>query len=166
LAAVLILLYPDGEEGEPHIPLILRPEDETPHAGQIALPGGRREGDEAYPLATALRESREELGIPGELIRPIGTLSPLYVGVSHVTVTPVVGCAKERPPFEPDRREVDVCFSIPVSSFFQRPLWGEFDARGISIPAPYYPTEAGKVWGATAMMLSELISIWEEIVYK
>jgi len=160
---VLILLYPDGDVGEPHIPLILRPEDETPHAGQISLPGGRREGEEEYPVSTALRECREELGILEDLIRPIGSLSPLYVGVSDVTVTPVIGCTVERPEFEPDEREVEACFSIPISRFLQPPLRGEFDARGIRLTAPYYPTEAGKVWGATAMMLSELVKIWEEI---
>lgn len=159
-AAVLILLYPAGAQSRLHLPLILRTDDGGIHAGQIALPGGRHEGSEDFPTATALRETEEELGIAPQLVRTIGALSPLYVGVSATTVTPVVARTNAEPKINPDPREVADYFSVPLQQFFRRPESGIFTARGHHITAPYFATTAGRVWGATAMMLAELAELF------
>ncbi len=164
-AAVLILLhYPEeSPEADLHIPFILRPPDDLHHADQIALPGGMHEGDEPYPVATALRETNEEIGIDREQLQLLGPLSPLYVGVSNVSVTPVVGYSPKALVFRPDPKEVADYFILPLSVFRAELRWTEFEARGERVRAPYYPTEAGRIWGATAMMLAELIEIWERV---
>lgn len=178
-AAVLILLYQDRspsgqdsflsngrpvssrlQDSELYIPFILRPDDDFHHAGQIALPGGRHEGEESFPVETALRESREELGIHSNRVRIIGKLSSVYVHVSRTLVSPVVACSEKPPQFSPDPREVAQYFSVPFSRFLQEPLSAEFESKGKLVPAPYFLTEAGKVWGATAMILSELAEIY------
>ncbi|MFP4618169.1 MAG: NUDIX hydrolase [Spirochaetaceae bacterium] len=161
-AAVLLLLYPAGPRGDIHLPLILRPEDDAVHGGQIAFPGGHHEKGEGFPVDTALREAQEELGIERESVHVIGELSPLFVGVSGVIVTPVLASAREKPEMTPDPVEVAAFFSIPLQQFREKPLCGEFASRRGSLKAPYFATEAGRVWGATAMILSELI----ELVYS
>jgi 8-oxo-dGTP pyrophosphatase MutT (NUDIX family) len=158
-AAVLILLYPEAPDDRLHLPLILRPDDDTPHAAQIGLPGGRHEDEERYPTQTALRECREELGVADETVRPLGFLTPLYIAVSDVTVTPVVGFVPGRPVLSPAPAEVERCFSVPVEQFLRGALVGEFDVRGTVIQAPFYDTDAGRVWGATAMIMAEFVEI-------
>ena len=170
-AAVLILLYPMSppfsKTGAPitrknrlHLPLILRPNDGTPHAGQISLPGGRHEGDEEFPVETALRETQEELGIHPSSLDILGSLSPLHVRVSEVTVTPVVAYTGSLPEIIPDPKEVADYFHAPLDAFLSGVRLGSFDTRGTMIEAPYYPTAAGRVWGATAMILAEFIEIY------
>jgi len=162
-AAVLILLYPFGSNSALHLPLIRRPDEDPLHPGQIALPGGRHKEGESFPVETALRESQEELSIEPESVRVIGELSPLYVGVSSAMVTPVIGRTDRRPSMRADPREVVAFFSISVSSLLsQVPRFGYFESQGGDIRAPYYLSEAGRIWGATAMILAELLELFHQ----
>src|SRR5438034_7728173 len=98
-AAVLLLLYP-GPDGAVYVPFFRRTERVARHQGQIALPGGAREPDDASLLATAQREAWEELGIEPDSYDVVGELPEVYSSVSHFAVTPFVAAAGARPAFK------------------------------------------------------------------
>ncbi|MCU0354680.1 MAG: CoA pyrophosphatase [Cytophagales bacterium] len=154
--AVCMLLYPEPDGW--YLPLILRPEYDGAHSGQVALPGGRVEETDTDVVAAALRETEEEIGVPTARMAVMGKLTPLYVPASNFVVHPVVAVASEPPVFRPDPREVAAVFHVPVAQLLDETLRGETEirVRGIRIQAPYFNLLGQTVWGATAMMLSEL----------
>jgi 8-oxo-dGTP pyrophosphatase MutT (NUDIX family) len=153
-AAALILLYP-GEHG-PAFPLTVRRDDLPHHPGQVSLPGGGLDPDED-PLAGALRETHEEIGIHPDEVRIIGALSPLWVIVSNFLVRPFVGIVDHRPDFRAEPREVAALLEAPVSAVHDESLirWDQRVRDGVLIRYPYFTIAGHRVWGATAMMLSE-----------
>jgi 8-oxo-dGTP pyrophosphatase MutT (NUDIX family) len=160
---VLIYLVPGaGEKGHggapeavPQFPVILRPEHDTNHAGQIALPGGQREDNEVFPAGTAVRETCEELGICREGVRIAGVLTPLFISVSNFSVVPVVGWGDTVPELQPDPTEVAAAFFVDADELLAPPVYGKFSVPGGVRRAPYFPFREGRIWGATAMMLNE-----------
>lgn len=159
-AAALILLYP-GAEG-PSIALTLRRADLPHHGGQISLPGGGLDGTET-PEQGALREAHEEIGVVPSTVRLVGTLSSLWVIVSRFIVQPVVGVTDERPDFVPCPREVDTLIEAPLAHL-RNPVNLHWDRRvieGHDIWVPYFDVHGHHVWGATAMMLGELMSVFD-----
>jgi 8-oxo-dGTP pyrophosphatase MutT (NUDIX family) len=166
-AAVLMLLVPWNEEVA--LPLIRRPEDGSPHGGQIALPGGAWEYPESFPEDTAVREAEEELGIPPADTEILGTLTPLFIPVSNFTVFPVVAGRDAAPTLRPDPSEVAGGGFVPLCELAGEPAWGRFPSRrrrsgstasrDASIRAPYWRSRMGTIWGATAMMLAELVEL-------
>lgn len=157
LAAVLLLLYP-GELGW-HFPLTLRTSTVANHQGQVSLPGGARHGRE--PLeSTALREAAEELGIPVSGVEVLGRLTPLYVAVSDFQVFPFVGWMRARPEFHPSPSEVAQVLETPVQVLLDEHIrfeedWDLPDGRHLHVP--YFLIHGHKVWGATAVILGELV---------
>jgi len=157
-AAVLVLFYQDADELR--FPLIVRTDDGGTHGGQISLPGGSREADET-PESCALRETEEELGINRDEIRLLGALSPLRVPPSRFMVRPYMGYVATRPRFNPSPAEVaalalpsvmellDPCCTGIERIMYDRQVW----------PVPCYCLSGGVVWGATAMILAELVAI-------
>src|SRR3989337_1650699 len=101
--SVLILLY--EENGEIKFPLIKRPDYIGAHGGQVSLPGGKTEPGEDS-IQTALRETKEEIGIPGEQINVLGRLTEFHVIPSNYMITPVVASLTGDPVFIPDPYEV------------------------------------------------------------
>jgi 8-oxo-dGTP pyrophosphatase MutT (NUDIX family) len=157
-AAVLILLYP--KENETHIVFIRRPRTSLHHKDQIAFPGGRIEGRES-PIEAALREAREEVGVLPRLVRIAGELTPLYVPPSNFCVTPAVGTASARPAFVPFPEEVDEILEVPLARLLApdaviRETWPL--ERGNAL-VPFYAFEGHKIWGATAMILAEFLTL-------
>ncbi len=159
--AVLVLLYWDG--GDIVIPFIRRPEDETPHAGQIAFPGGGYEQGDTFPGGTALREAWEEIGVDATAVRILGTLSPLYIWVSNYSVYPVVGVTETPPRFTLNPTEVEDLEIVRLEALHGSRTEQTFAARGYRIVAPCFATNRVSIWGATAMMLNELILIHGEL---
>lgn len=161
--AVLILLYP--ESGAYYFPLIQRPAYEGVHSGQIALPGGKSERYDRNLYDTALRETEEEIGVPREDIRVIGALSQFYVAASNYEVLPVIGYIREKPVFVPDHVEVDEVIIGSVDRLTDRKYHKEKEmrVRGFPLTTPYFDMQEKVVWGATAMMLSELVYILDEL---
>lgn len=154
--AVLILLY--EKDGEVHVVLTRRRDDLAAHAGQISLPGGRREGRETLEEA-ALRETGEEVGVRPLLIRLLGELAPLYIPPSDFEVHPYVGWYGQEPRFVPQDAEVAEIIEVPLARLFdsgvrQEETWKRGD---ISLKVPFFRVGAHKVWGATAMILSEFV---------
>jgi 8-oxo-dGTP pyrophosphatase MutT (NUDIX family) len=160
--AVLCLLCPDAS-GRPAVLLTRRSDKLKHHRGQISFPGGGMEPGET-PLHAALREAREEVGISPERPGIIGTLSNLYIPPSRNFVTPVLGTVDEPPPLIPDPKEVEEVFWVRMD-VLARPETLKF-SPSIN-PAygnvPYFDVHPQiPLWGATAMMLNELIALWKE----
>lgn len=164
-SGVLILLYP--QDGQVHLVLIERTNDGGAHSGQIALPGGKKEPFDATIFDTALREAREEVSLDADAVEIIGRLSPLYIRVSNFEVHPVVAIATARPQLEGSAFEVARILEPVLSDMFE----AQSEAKVYSQANPqlfwkapvYMLPEETIVWGATAMILSELEVILKEI---
>lgn len=162
-AAVLALLYPRHEQW--HVVLIERtsrhPGDR--HAGQISFPGGRREEDDLSLEHTALREAQEEVGTDPEKITVLGKLSELYISVSDFLVHPYVGFTEVTPDFTPQPSEVNAILEVPFEHFLRRET---LRAKDMTVrnnillrEVPYFDIDGKVLWGATAMIMSELLAI-------
>ncbi|WP_200977873.1 CoA pyrophosphatase [Echinicola sp. 20G] len=161
--AVLILLYP-GENGC-MVPFIKRPEYDGTHSGQVSFPGGKWEESDQNLQETALRETEEEIGVDRAQIQLLGKLSQLFIPPSNFLVTPYIGFMRSAPVFKPDPREVARVITCDFSVLVDHNIRKEKDfelARGAKIKAPYFDIDQETVWGATAMMLGELMTIWEQ----
>lgn len=161
-AAVLMLLYP--KNNEPHLVLIERTShnERDRHRGQIGLPGGRREDVDRDFSDTARREAEEEVGIVGSEVDMLGKLSPLYIPVSNFEVHSYVGTLDYAPDFTPQASEVNAILEIPLREFLDpknhRARDMPFSPNLIIRHVPYFCVgDNVTVWGATAMMLSELV---------
>jgi 8-oxo-dGTP pyrophosphatase MutT (NUDIX family) len=153
---VVALFYPSS--GQWHLPLILRPASMSEHASQISLPGGGAEPGEAAEDC-ALRELHEELGVDPARVRMLGMLPPIYVYASNFLVRPFVALASERPPFNPDPGEVAELLELPLPHLMdQRNYETHAIRRGcLSFEAPGIPCQGRHIWGATALILGELL---------
>lgn len=161
--AVLILFH-RGDSGL-HFPLIQRPVYLGAHSGQVALPGGKHELEDENLIYTALREAKEEIGADPSAIKILGTLSELYVPASNFKVLPVVAFTDASPTFVPDQHEVVEVLSASVQELFQQKIEIKemMVGEGMKIISPYYQVNNRVIWGATAMMLAELLQVLEEV---
>ncbi|MEM6525343.1 MAG: CoA pyrophosphatase [Bacteroidota bacterium] len=160
LSGVLILLY--KKQNEWYFPLTLRHQYNGAHSGQVSLPGGKKEDTDENVVHTALREAREEVGItPGDL-EVMGQLTDLYIPPSNFKVTPTLAYTHQPPRFEIDTFEVKELIETPLSMLADsgriktKPM--EF-GKGYSAEMPYFDVYGHVVWGATAMILSELAAL-------
>lgn len=155
-SAVLISFY--QQDNELYFPLIKRTKSNGVHSGQMALPGGKVENSDKNLIHTALREAEEEVGLKQSNIQVIGTLSQIYIGVTNIMVQPVVGFMNSKPDFTPQLSEVEGIYVVKLSELLNPEnkrceIW---EIRGEQIEVPFYLLNGKKVWGATAMILSEL----------
>jgi 8-oxo-dGTP pyrophosphatase MutT (NUDIX family) len=155
-AGVLILLYP--HEGRLHFALTKRTETVATHKGQISLPGGAQEVGET-PGEAALREACEEIGVC-EGVELIGALTPLYVIVSDFEIHPFIGYLPERPVFYPDPREVEAVLEMPLDDLINDSIkeTERWSLQGMELDVTFYRLGEHPVWGATAIILSEMES--------
>jgi 8-oxo-dGTP pyrophosphatase MutT (NUDIX family) len=165
IAAVMMLFYPKNDET--HLVLIVRNSYKGVHSAQIAFPGGKYEtGDESF-AETALRETHEEVGIHPEKIEIIKSFTELYIPPSNFIVHPFLGICKEEIMFFPDPSEVADIIELPLSVFLSDAIIVDTKlstsyAENIKVPA--FEIEKHMVWGATAMMLSELKEVLKEVM--
>jgi len=166
IACVLALLYPKNDEW--YISLIERasqhPDDK--HAGQISFPGGKFDTNDYSYEDCALRETYEEIGVPPDNIGILGELTSLYVYVSNFLVHPFVGFTSEYPDFQPQKSEVSTIIEVPIMHFIKSKNKGVSDikVRDFVLPkTPYYEVQGYKLWGATAMIMSEFEQILKEL---
>lgn len=166
-SAVMVLLFP--KEDLLHLLLIERTKDGRAHSGQIAFPGGRVEKTDKDFISAALRETREEVGIPSDEIEVLGALSSLYIPISNFNVFPFVGFTKEAASaYQLSQNEVASVWEVPILDLFASEHKIITDVIPSSRPdivlrvPGYQLPNRPIVWGATAMMLSELETILEE----
>lgn len=154
--AVLLILY--RKRGTTHIVLTKRREDLNAHAGQISFPGGRREEGESLE-STALREAQEEIGIDLSHLRLLGRLTCLYIPPTDYEVHPFVGWYDGSQAFVRQVTEVAEIIEVPLSSLLDPENHFEeaWEIRGYDVEVPFFRAGGHKVWGATAMMLSEFL---------
>lgn len=157
-SAVLALIYP--RQAGLFTLLMLRPEYDGVHAGQVSFPGGRREAQDTDLWATALREFEEETGIGTQGIEHLGALSQVYIPPSRSLVSPFVAYAPELGPARPDPREVQALIEAPLAELLQEDVIQHRDQyiriAGRVARVPYFDLAGHVVWGATAMMLWEI----------
>jgi 8-oxo-dGTP pyrophosphatase MutT (NUDIX family) len=159
VAAVLILLYPYNKSI--HTVFMQRHNYEGVHGGQISFPGGKQEVTDKDITDTALREASEETGVDPKIVSVVGNLTPLYIPVSNMLVTPVVGWTEKKPDFIEQQKEVVFLFDADINRLLDPSIkkTKPMIIRGESIDIKYYDYEGNVIWGATAMMLHELLTI-------
>jgi 8-oxo-dGTP pyrophosphatase MutT (NUDIX family) len=163
-AAVTMLFYP--KNGETHLVLIVRNSYKGVHSAQVAFPGGKYEPEDADLKTTALRETEEEIGVSRDKIEILKAFSSLYIPPSNFMVHPFLGICKEEIHFFPDPVEVAAIIELPLADFRNDAIVGYETlttsyARSIEVPA--FKIDNHVVWGATAMMLSELKDVMNSI---
>ena len=163
LSSVLLLLY--LVDGKLMFPLTKRHDYNGTHGGQISLPGGKIEGDESR-TQTALREAEEEIGVDQNQVEVLGTLTEMYIPPSNFKVLPVLGLLSERPSFEKEEFEVEKIIEVEVNEFMDTSSHKVMDmpVRNMTLKnTPYFEIQGHVVWGATAMILSELAMLMKKI---
>ena len=165
IAAVMMLFYPKNERT--HLVLIVRKTYEGVHSAQIAFPGGKYELDDDNYAETALRETHEEVGIHPDKIEILKPFTELYIPPSNFMVHPFLGISIEELVFVPEPSEVAEIIELPLSVFLSDSIIVDTNlstsyANNINVPA--FKIENHIVWGATAMMLSELKEVLKEVL--
>ena len=156
-AAVMMLLYPNFKK-ELCFCLIQRTTYNGKHSGQISFPGGKKEEEDIDFWATALRESQEEVGVNPEKVQLITTLSSIYIPPSNFYVYPYLAYTNQCPDFVAEEGEVNHVIEVPLvdllkeSAIQNEPITSSYTSEVI---VPMFVFGTYRVWGATAMILSE-----------
>ncbi len=161
-AAVLALIYPD-EHQRARMVFILRKTYNGAHSGQIAFPGGKMEKIDTSLQETALRETQEEIGIEPDIIQIQRALSPIFIPISNYKVQPFLGLALQTLTFKPDPVEVDRIFEMRFKDILKSnltPLQHSYFGKNYTLHA--FDVKNIKIWGATAMILSEIVHLFNE----
>ncbi len=158
---VLLLLYYNNNEL--YIPLIERADDGGVHSGQIAFPGGKSETEDKTLFETAKRETFEEIGIEQNKLRVLGSLTELFIPVSNYSVFPVVGFLDSKPEFILNKNEVKKIIEVPLSALYNNFYSENIILNKIDVERPFFKINNYKIWGATAMILSEFLEVVKSI---
>lgn len=163
-SAILILLFPMDKSL--CTVLIQRPVYDGVHSGQVAFPGGKYEDSDGELKQTALREAFEEVGILPDQVEILGNLTDVYITPSNFLVSPFVGYMNTPPEFIINSYEVERIITPAVQDLSKEENKGIKSiphSNGYKIKTPYYEIEGLTIWGATAMIISELNAVLAEI---
>jgi 8-oxo-dGTP pyrophosphatase MutT (NUDIX family) len=158
-ASVLILLYP--HKGSVYTVFMQRPDYDGVHSGQISFPGGKQEASDENSIRTAIREAEEETGINPRELTILGILTPLFIPVSNTHVTPVVAWIEQKPIFIHQVDEVVFLFDADLRRFYDPSIINikPVNIGPGTIDVKFFDYEGNMIWGATAMILHELLVI-------
>ena len=158
-AAVLVPLY--QKDGQYHIIFIKRTEKVKDHKGQISFPGGARDKDDRTLLHTAVRESREEIGLQTEDIEVIGELDDELTTTTNYTVTPFVAVIPWPYRFRENSDEVAGIIEVPIAALLKNGRVNENGEtlNGKPIESYNYDYQGNVIWGATARIVKKLLDI-------
>ena len=165
-AGVLALFYPN-ERQSTNLLLILRKTYQGVHSNQIGFPGGKSEEEDRDIMQTALRETHEEVGVPPQQVSIIKSMSEIYIPPSNFEVQPFVGLYEDPKPFVLQESEVESLVEVSLADFmddakvFTQKLSTSY-AKNIDVPA--FKLNGYTVWGATAMMLSEIKELLRQVL--
>ncbi|MCE3295828.1 MAG: hydrolase [Crocinitomicaceae bacterium] len=164
-SAVTIIIFEDA--GEQRILLTQRPKYNGKHSGQVSFPGGKWEEGDLDLLQTAMRECYEETGIRLSIEQYVGNLTPVFIPVSNFHVEAYLFYLDYVPQFQKDEREVEAIFSIRIEELLDE---NRVQKTNIAVSeemeledVPYFDLENKVIWGATALILSELKEILSRI---
>jgi 8-oxo-dGTP pyrophosphatase MutT (NUDIX family) len=152
---------PEPVEGRAaHILLTVRADTLGRHGGQVSLPGGVVDAGETFEQA-ALREAREEVGLSTDLVRVLGALTPLDIPVSGFRLHPIVGVSERRPELTPAAREVARILEPAIDALLAPDcvVHARRARDGVAMTVPGFHLEGVEIWGATAMVLAEFLSL-------
>ena len=158
-SSVLVLIFPVKDKL--YTCLTKRPSTMKYHPGQISFPGGKVEKEDISAEMTALREAREEVGIDTSSIEVLGKLSDFYLEISKFSIHPFLAWSDQKPEFLLNSDEVEELVLFPLSDFIENENILETELQTLTgmLRVKYFPFNDKMVWGATAMILSELIEI-------
>lgn len=165
-AGVLAMFYPDNSH-QTHLALILRKTYHGVHSAQIGFPGGKFEDDDKSLKYTAIRETYEEIGVPKHDIQVIKQMTEVYIPPSNFYVQPFIGITSNTPKFIKQDDEVEAIIEVPLSHFLDEKIVvtkSVSTSYTVKIDVPAYELNGHVVWGATAMMLSEIKDILKEVL--
>ncbi len=163
-SAVLCLFYP--KENQVYMALIIRAKYPGVHASQVAFPGGKREEGEELD-ETALRETFEEIGVSPSKVSLIKELTKVYIPPSNFLVTPFVGYADELLEFTKDPYEVADVIELSLNTFLNDEIVSKITmdtSYANTTKMPVFTVEEHLVWGATAMIMSEIKEMIKKII--
>jgi 8-oxo-dGTP pyrophosphatase MutT (NUDIX family) len=158
-AAVLVPLYETA--GEATVILTKRPDTMPSHQGEISFPGGKFEPAADTDLEeTALREAREEIGLPPRAVEVVSRLEGIATVGSRFLITPFVGLLETRPALTPNPGEVVRVLEVPLSELMADDVYREerWDTRGYDFDVHFYELSDETVWGATARILTSFLA--------
>lgn len=161
-SAVLALLYPDDDDDDVGVVLIRRARHLRSHSWEVAFPGGRQEPGDADLLDTAMRETREEIGLDPDCAEIIGQIDRYITVGSRSMVHPFVGVLPGRPAgLVPDPAEVERILMVSTSELLSDEAWREeiWPINGNDRAITFFELHGDTVWGATAAMLRQLLTI-------
>ena len=164
-AGVMAVFYPNTK-GETTLVLILRKTYKGVHSNQVGFPGGKAETFDESIKHTALRETEEEVGLPQSEINVVKKLTKLYIPPSNFWVQPFIGYVEQTPVFTKEDAEVEAILEVPLEEFLadKSVIKQRIDTSyGTMLDVPAFYLSEHVVWGATAMMLSEVKWAFQQI---
>jgi len=165
-AGVMALFYP-STANQTNLLLILRKTYKGVHSNQVAFPGGKAEKEDLNILETALRETKEEVGVAPKSIEVIRSITEVYIPPSNFLVHPFIGLYDEVGPFVKQESEVEKILEISLTDFLDDNKIGMQElttsySKKVTVPA--FILNGYTVWGATAMMLSEIKELLKQVL--
>lgn len=165
-AGVLVLFYPNNQQ-QTHLILILRKAYKGVHSAQVGFPGGRLEKKDASIEYTAIRETYEEIGVPMQDVKILKPMTKMYIPPSNFTVYPFLGITTKTPNFIIQEEEVEDIIEVPLSHFYYEQniiTTSVSSSYKVNVEVPAFQLKGHIVWGATAMMLSELKDLLKQVL--
>ena len=165
-AGVLALFYPNTDFNTNFV-LILRKTYKGVHSAQVGFPGGKYEEGDNDLMTTAMRETEEEVGVPTSILNIIKPMSPLYIPPSNFIVHPFLAVSECKPLFRKQEDEVEDIIEVSLLDFLndRNVLMTRVPTSyNVEVEVPAFKLNDHIVWGATAMMLSELKDLLKQVL--